>query len=84
VVKKIIVLAETVEKWRYYGSPILLLPFPQQMRREEDIEDHSYPFPVAHKINTEETECRWNLFSLIIDYVQVPIYSHDPSGVILV
>ena len=75
---------KSIEKRRCYGSPILLLPFPQQMRREEDIEDHSYPFPIAHKINTEETECRWNLFYLIIDYVHVPIYSHDPSEVILV
>jgi len=55
-----------VEKRRCYGSPILLLPFPQQMGCEEDVEDHPYPFLVAHKINIEETECRWNLFSLLM------------------
>ena len=32
----------------------------------------------------EEIECRWNLFSFIIDPVQIPIYSHDPSQVVLI
>ena len=30
----------------------------QQKRCEEDVEDNLHPFPVAHKIDTVEKDCR--------------------------
>ena len=64
-------IVSSVKLRRCCGSPILLLSLPEQMRREEDVEDHPYPFQTAHKIDTEQTDCRWNMFSFIIDHVQV-------------
>jgi len=43
----------------WFGS----FPSPQQMRREEVVNDFPYPFSTAHQMNTHESKYRGTLIS---------------------